>query len=109
MKKLLLITALSICSLATAMEETQLIMLGSRQEIEKVLTTQDLRFELFKNDCRLTALAGKLTTPVFITTILEWIAYDQITANKNIQNPITARDIQDAANAILSTRKAAKL
>lgn len=89
------------------MEETQLVMLGSLQEIKNALTTPDCRFELFKNHKRLADLACDKTkdninrvTPVFVVTILEWIKVE------DLSNTINERDIEDAKNVILSTRKA---
>jgi hypothetical protein len=102
MKKLLLISALSICTLNIAMDNSnQKIQLGSAQQIEQALLKKDPRFISFAQHKRIISLANRVTTPNSVEHIVFWVTVDDLSNTPHEVN--NARDIQDATQAVVST------
>ena len=103
MKKLILITALSICNISTAMDNNEKIQLGSEQEIEAALYAKDPRLSVFAHSTRVRSLANRITTPNSLEHAVTWAKVE------DLSDTLNDCDVQDATAAIVTTGKRAKL
>lgn len=99
MKKLILITALSICNLSIAMDGNVKIQLGSAQEIKKAVLAKDSRLEPFANNKRILSLSNRVTTPKSLELVVYYVRVQDIKGAYNII------DEQNVTDALISTGK----
>lgn len=99
MKKLILISALSICNITTPMDGNEKIQLGSAEEIKQALNTKNPRFVPLTQHKRILSLANRVTTPNSVEHIVFWVNVD------DLRDTLHRRDIEDATAAIVTTGK----